>query len=99
MLRQQCGELSNQTPRCRRNAGLDCQELRRASGDGFRGCNELRVYRSLGRPRISEKLEKRIRQHLRAGHGILKVAREVGVGTGTVHRIAREMGGPFDAAA
>jgi len=24
-----------------------------------------------------------------------KVAREVGVGTGTVQRIAREMGGPF----
>jgi DNA invertase Pin-like site-specific DNA recombinase len=54
---------------------------------------------TLGRPRISEKLEKRIREHLRTGDGILKVAREIGVGTGTVHRIAREMGGPFDAAA
>jgi len=36
---------------------------------------------------------------LRAGKGINKVARELGVGTGTVQRIAREMGGPFDAAA
>jgi len=37
---------------------------------------------------------------LRANTGILKVAREVGVGVGMVHRIAREMGGPFaDAAA
>jgi Resolvase, N terminal domain len=53
----------------------------------------------LGRPRISETLEKRIQAHLRAGKGILKVAREVGVGTGTVHRIAREMPHPFDAAA
>ena len=53
----------------------------------------------LGRPRISEALEKRIREHLQAGSGILKVAREVGVGTGTVHRIAQEMGRPFDAAA
>ena len=34
-----------------------------------------------------------------AGQGINNVAREVGVGTGTVQRIAREMGGPFDAAA
>ena len=32
------------------------------------------------------------------GKGILKVAREIGVGTGTVQRIARELG-PFDAAA
>jgi DNA invertase Pin-like site-specific DNA recombinase len=54
---------------------------------------------TLGRPRISEKLAKRIREHLRTGDGILKVAREIGVGTGTVHRIAREMGGPFEAVA
>jgi len=54
----------------------------------------------LGRPRISEALEKRIQDHLRARKGINKVAREFGVGTGTVHRIAQEMGGPFaDAAA
>jgi DNA invertase Pin-like site-specific DNA recombinase len=53
----------------------------------------------LGRPPIAPALEKRIQAQLRAGKGILKVAREVGVGTGTVQRIAREMGGPFDAAA
>ena len=41
---------------------------------------------------------KRIQTQLRAGKGILKVAREFGVGTGTVQRIARELG-PFDAAA
>jgi hypothetical protein len=35
---------------------------------------------------------------LRAGKGILKVAQEIGVGTGTVQRIARELG-PFDVAA
>jgi DNA invertase Pin-like site-specific DNA recombinase len=55
--------------------------------------------KTLGRPKISEALEKRIQAQLRAGKGILKVARELGVGTGTVQRIAREMGGPFDAAA
>jgi hypothetical protein len=36
---------------------------------------------------------------LRAGKGILKVAREVGVGTGTVQRVAQEMDRPFEVAA
>jgi DNA invertase Pin-like site-specific DNA recombinase len=52
-----------------------------------------------GRPKISEALEKRIQTQLRAGKGILKVARELGVGTGTVQRIKAEMDGPFDVAA
>jgi DNA invertase Pin-like site-specific DNA recombinase len=55
--------------------------------------------KTLGRPRISEKVEKRIQEQLRAGKGILKVAQEVGVGHGTVERIAREMPRPFHAAA
>jgi len=54
--------------------------------------------KQLGRPKIAPALEKRIRTQLRTGKGILTVAREVGVGTGTVQRIARELG-PFDAAA
>ena len=52
-----------------------------------------------GRPRISDAMEKRIQTQLRAGKGILKDAREIGVGTGTVQRIKDEMYGPFDAAA
>ena len=52
-----------------------------------------------GRPRISDTMEKRIQNQLRAGKGILKVARECGVGTGTAQRIKDEMSGPFDAAA
>jgi len=52
-----------------------------------------------GRPKISETVEKRIQTQLRAGKGILKVAREIGVGTGTVQRIKAEMDGPFDVAA
>jgi len=56
--------------------------------------------KTLGRPRTSERVEKRIQEQLRVGKGINKVAREVGVGTGTVHRIAQEMSRrPFDAAA
>lgn len=54
--------------------------------------------KQLGRPKISDTIEKRILSHLRKGKGILKVARECGVGTGTVQRIKEEMSGPFDGA-
>jgi DNA invertase Pin-like site-specific DNA recombinase len=50
--------------------------------------------KQLGRPRIDPALEKRIQRQLQAGKGMLSVAKECGVGTGTVQRIAREMG-PF----
>jgi DNA invertase Pin-like site-specific DNA recombinase len=47
--------------------------------------------KQLGRPRIPAELEKRIQDLLRGGRGILSVAKECGVGTGTVQRIAREV--------
>jgi DNA invertase Pin-like site-specific DNA recombinase len=47
--------------------------------------------RQLGRPRIDPALEKRIQAQLRAGKGMLAVAKDVGVGSGTVQRIKREM--------
>ena len=47
--------------------------------------------KQLGRPRIDPALEKRIQSQLRAGKGMLKVAAEFGVGSGTVQRIKREM--------
>ena len=52
----------------------------------------------LGRPKISAELERRIQAQLRAGKGILATAKELGIGTGTVHRIARAMR-PFESAA
>jgi DNA invertase Pin-like site-specific DNA recombinase len=55
--------------------------------------------KQLGRPRIDAALEKRIQTQLRAGKGILKVARECGVGSGTVQRVRQEMNGPFDGVA
>jgi DNA invertase Pin-like site-specific DNA recombinase len=55
--------------------------------------------KQLGRPKIDPTVEKRIQTQLRGGKGILKVAQEIGVGTGTVHRIKREMERPFGAAA
>ncbi len=47
--------------------------------------------KQLGRPRIDPALEKRIQSQLLAGKGMLKVAAECGVGSGTVQRIKREM--------
>jgi DNA invertase Pin-like site-specific DNA recombinase len=55
--------------------------------------------KTLGRPRVSAAIEKRVQVQLRAGKGMLKVARECGVGTGTVQRIAQEMKRPFEVAA
>ena len=53
--------------------------------------------KQLGRPRIDPALEKRIQSQLRAGKG-MAIARDLGAGTGTVQRIAREMKAarPFD---
>jgi hypothetical protein len=42
---------------------------------------------------VSPKIEDAIRRHLSAGNGILKVAALVGVGSGTVQRVKREMVG------
>jgi DNA invertase Pin-like site-specific DNA recombinase len=43
-----------------------------------------------GRPKIDLKTEARIRAELAKGTGMLKVARMLGVGTGTVQRIKAE---------
>ena len=45
----------------------------------------------LGRPKVSPKVEATIRTHLKAGNGILKVAKMVGCGSGTVQRVRKEM--------
>lgn len=47
--------------------------------------------RPIGRPSIPAQVEAVIRDRLAAGVGMLKVAAEVGVGSGTVQRIKREM--------
>jgi DNA invertase Pin-like site-specific DNA recombinase len=70
------GEQERQIIRSRVKAGLD-----RVRQQG----------KKLGRPRVSPKVESAIRMHLRAGNGILKVARIVGCGSGTVQRVKREM--------
>jgi len=56
--------------------------------------------KQLGRPKIDAATEKRIQRQLQAGKGMLATAKALGVGTGTVQRIAREMEAvrPFDGA-
>ena len=73
------GEQERQIIRSRVNAGL---ERVRVQGT------------KLGHPKkggVSPKIEDAIRSHLSAGNGILKVAALVGVGSGTVQRVKREM--------
>ena len=57
--------------------------------------------KQLGRPKIEPAIEKRIQAQLRAKKGMLAIARDLKVGTGTVQRVKREMEatGPFDGAA
>ena len=45
----------------------------------------------IGRPKLDAKKEATIRKRLAAGTGILKVAKELGVGSSTVQRVRREM--------
>ncbi|HEY1472947.1 MAG TPA: recombinase family protein [Pseudolabrys sp.] len=45
----------------------------------------------LGRPKISGEIERKAQRELRKGTGILAVAKALDLGTGTVHRIKREM--------
>ena len=57
------------------------------------GLNRVREQRvkKLGRPSVGRKVEETIRRQLGAGHGMLKVAKMVGCGSGTVQRVKREM--------
>jgi len=45
----------------------------------------------LGRRPVADAIVQRIREQLATGAGILKTAKALGVGTGTVHRVKREM--------
>src|SRR5436190_9168098 len=44
----------------------------------------------LGRPKIDSAIERKVRKQLAKGLGILKVAKSLGIGTGTVQRISKE---------
>lgn len=44
----------------------------------------------IGRPKVAASVEAAIRERLASGMGIVKTARELGIGTGTVQRVQRE---------
>ena len=71
------GELERAMIRARVVAGLN---LAREQG-----------IQNLGRLQVAPKVEGAIRGHLRVGNGMLKVAKLVGVGSGTAQRVKREM--------
>src|ERR1700739_58490 len=86
MIQMACvfGELEREMIRARVVAGLN-----RVREQGIK---------KLGRPSVGRKTEEAIRQHLATGHGILKVAKLVGVGSGTVQRVKKEMAVQLDQA-
>ena len=47
--------------------------------------------KKLGRPSIDGALERRVHRELAKGHGIIRTAKKLGLGTGTVHRIKQAM--------
>lgn len=47
-----------------------------------------------GRPRVSGAVEAEIRERLGAGTGIVKVAKQLGIGVSTVQRVKRDMAAP-----
>jgi DNA invertase Pin-like site-specific DNA recombinase len=49
------------------------------------------IRQRLGRPKVPSAIERRAQRHLAKGVGILKVAKTLGLGTGTVQRIKRAM--------
>ena len=76
--------------RQRVNAGLSAikAKIRR---DGHFTTKAGMVRRRLGRPGAEPKQIARARHELGRGLGIAKVARMTGLGTGTVHKLKREM--------
>jgi DNA invertase Pin-like site-specific DNA recombinase len=56
--------------------------------------NGTKSGKAIGRPRLSADTITAVQASLETGNGIRKVARLLGVGNETVHRIAREMRGP-----
>lgn len=75
--------------------GKRSRHLKHQATGWRRGVNRLLVEVKI---RISEKVEKRITEQLQAGKGVIKVAKEIGVGVGTVQRVAVALR-PFEVAA
>lgn len=71
-------------------AGMDRAKAEQDAGK-VRKDAQGRTKKAIGRPVVAVATETAIRDRLLAGVGILKVAREIGVGTSTVQRVKRQM--------
>jgi DNA invertase Pin-like site-specific DNA recombinase len=82
------------TIRRRAEAGLDRVKAELAAKGTFTARKSGIARSRLGRPDYADpKALARARELLAGGMGILRAARETGLGTGTVHKIARELRG------
>jgi DNA invertase Pin-like site-specific DNA recombinase len=71
-------------------AGMDRAKAEQDAGIVRRDA-QGRKLKAIGRPKVSTNTEEAIKERLRAGVGMLRVAATLGVGSGTVQRIKREM--------
>jgi DNA invertase Pin-like site-specific DNA recombinase len=84
------GEFERAMIQARVKAGMSRAMEEQAAGKVRIGADGKRR-KHIGRPKVSADTEKAIRARLAAGAGILKIAGELGVGSGTVQRIKREV--------
>jgi DNA invertase Pin-like site-specific DNA recombinase len=71
-------------------AGLERAKREQQAGMVRRDPRGRRL-KAIGRPRISAATETAIRERLAAGVGMLTIAAQLGVGSGTVQRVKREL--------
>ena len=71
-------------------AGMERAKAEQVSGKVRRNKKGERL-QAIGRPKLAKATEDAIKARLATGAGMLKVAAEMGVGSGTVQRIKREM--------
>ncbi len=71
-------------------AGMERAKAEQSAGK-VRRDKEGKKLQAIGRPKLAKATEDAIKARLATGVGMLKVAAEMGVGSGTVQRIKREM--------
>jgi DNA invertase Pin-like site-specific DNA recombinase len=78
------------------NAGMARAKEEQSAGIVRRNAKGVRL-KAIGRPKVSSATEQGIKDRLVAGVGMLKIAKELGVGVGTVQRVkgGMEYGGSY----
>ena len=71
-------------------AGLERAKQEQMAGKVRRDARGRRL-KAIGRPRVSNATEAAIRERLAAGVGMFTIAAQLGVGSGTVQRVKREL--------